>query len=160
MAEYRTVTRVATLSDNICKVNGTSQNVIVVDPYIEIEQTDEGAVITVTDAHQTTQATIYNGPPGPVGPGVASGGQTGQYLRKASDEDYDTEWASASSQSFVHIQSVASAEWIINHDLNKFPSVTVVDSAGNVVFGNVQYIGETQIIITFCAPFSGKAILN
>ena len=96
MAEYRTVTRVATLSDNICKVNGISQNVIVVDPYIEIEQTDEGAVITVTDAHQTTQATIYNGPPGPVGPGVPTGGSTGQVLTKVSGTNYDLAWTTPS----------------------------------------------------------------
>ena len=31
---------------------------------------------------------------GPAGQGVASGGTTGQYLKKASSTDYDTEWAS------------------------------------------------------------------
>lgn len=33
------------------------------------------------------------GPEGPVGPGVAIGGTTGQYLRKAGPGDYITEWA-------------------------------------------------------------------
>lgn len=32
------------------------------------------------------------GPPGPAGEGVPPGGETGQYLRKATDGDYVTEW--------------------------------------------------------------------
>ena len=168
MAEYRTVTRVATISNTIYKANATvsptvvtaeldNTQVLVTDPYVEIEQTDYGAIITVTDAHGTTSATIYNGEQGPAGEGVPAGGQTGQVLRKVSNEDYDTEWAKTS---FIYTQSEASIEWIVNHDLNKFPSVAVIDSAGSVVVGDIQYINDTQIIITFCAPFSGQAILN
>ena len=171
MAEYRTVTRVATISNTTYKANATvnptvvvaeldNTQVLVTDPYVEIEQTDYGAIITVTDAHGTTSATIYNGEQGPAGEGVPTGGETGQVLRKASNDDYDTEWATISSASFIYTQSEASTEWVVNHDLNKFPSVTVIDSAGSIVVGNVQYVNNTQIIITFCAPFSGQAILN
>ena len=34
---------------------------------------------------------------GDPGEGVPTGGTTGQYLRKKSDEDYDTEWATLSN---------------------------------------------------------------
>jgi hypothetical protein len=61
---------------------------------------------------------------------------------------------------YIHIQSIASATWNITHNLNKFASVTVVDSADNVVYGNVQYISMTQIQVTFSAAFGGKAYLN
>lgn len=37
------------------------------------------------------------GPAGPAGEGVPTGGTTGQILRKASDTDYDTEWAAVAS---------------------------------------------------------------
>ena len=39
-----------------------------------------------------TGATGETGAQGPAGPGVAAGGTTGQYLRKKSNTDYDTEW--------------------------------------------------------------------
>lgn len=39
-----------------------------------------------------TGETGATGETGPAGPGVAAGGTTGQYLRKKSNTDYDTEW--------------------------------------------------------------------
>lgn len=61
---------------------------------------------------------------------------------------------------YTHTQNVASAEWIIRHDLHKYPSVTVVDSAGTVVIGEVQYLSADEIKIIFTGAFSGKAYLN
>ena len=61
---------------------------------------------------------------------------------------------------YVHIQGVASEIWSINHNLNRPPSVTVVDSAGQVVLGNVIYIDNNNISVQFSAGFSGKAYLN
>jgi hypothetical protein len=65
-----------------------------------------------------------------------------------------------SDKSYVHNQISASTIWDINHDLNKFPNITIVDSAGNVVVGDIQYISENEIAVVFSAPFSGKAYLN
>jgi len=48
-------------SQMVFRAKGKSGKVKVTDPYISIEQTDEGAVVTVTDAKGSTQATIYNG---------------------------------------------------------------------------------------------------
>lgn len=61
---------------------------------------------------------------------------------------------------FKFIQGVPSSEWVIVHNLDKYPSVTVVDSAENTVIGEVQYINSNKLIVTFTAPFSGKAYLN
>lgn len=61
---------------------------------------------------------------------------------------------------FVFTQSVASATWEIQHDMNKYPAVTVVDTGGNVVVGEVVYNDQDKITITFSAAFSGKAYLN
>jgi len=63
-------------------------------------------------------------------------------------------------KNFVFTQSSASATWTINHDLNKFPAIEVVDSANDIVIGNVTYNSTSQITITFTAAFSGKAYLN
>jgi hypothetical protein len=61
---------------------------------------------------------------------------------------------------YVFVQSTPSATWIINHDLNKYPSVSIVDSANDEVIGEVNYTSTTQVIISFSAAFSGKAFLN
>lgn len=61
---------------------------------------------------------------------------------------------------YTHEQSVASNEWVINHNLGRHPSVTIVDSAGTQVFGDVEYNSENQITIRFSASFSGRAFLN
>lgn len=52
------------------------------------------------------------------------------------------------------------AEWLIEHNLGKYPSVTVVDNDGNIFFGNVQYIDLNTVKITFKKAVTGKAYLN
>ena len=61
---------------------------------------------------------------------------------------------------FVFTQGAASATWVVDHDLAKKPSVTVVDSAGTVVIGQVDYNTDNRCTITFEAAFSGKAFFN
>ena len=63
-------------------------------------------------------------------------------------------------RTYVHEQARVSDVWEVTHDLDKHPSVTVVDSAGTVVVGDVQYIDNSNIIITFNGAFSGTAYLN
>lgn len=61
---------------------------------------------------------------------------------------------------YTHTQYIPSNEWIIHHQLNKFPSVTVIDSADIVVVGEIQYIDKDNVKITFSGSFGGKAYLN
>ncbi len=61
---------------------------------------------------------------------------------------------------YIYNQGVPSNTWVINHNLNKNPSVTIVSSAGEEVEGAVVINSLNQITITFCAAFSGKAYLN
>jgi hypothetical protein len=69
--------------------------------------------------------------------------------------------AKVSDKTFVYDQTeVASDTWVIVHNLHKYPSVTVVDSANSVVEGDVTYNSEDQLTITFKSGFKGKATLN
>lgn len=61
---------------------------------------------------------------------------------------------------FTFIQNVARNVWEIEHNLNKYPSVTIVDSAENVVIGDIIYIDENNVRLVFSSAFSGKAYLN
>ena len=61
---------------------------------------------------------------------------------------------------FVFTQASPSATWVVTHNLNKYCSVTVVDSADNIVFGDVLYNSLNQVTLTFAGAFSGKAFFN
>lgn len=63
-------------------------------------------------------------------------------------------------QTYTHDQAVPSTTWTITHNLKKFPSVTVIDSAGTVTWGKVDYASEDVLSITFSSAFGGKAYLN
>ncbi len=63
-------------------------------------------------------------------------------------------------KSYVHYQRTSSNSWGIVHNLNKYPSVTVVDSAGSIVIGDILYNDLNTITINFTGAFSGKAYLN
>lgn len=65
-----------------------------------------------------------------------------------------------SGANYVHAQAVPSADWIISHGLARYPSVTVVDSAGTTVIGNIEYLSANQVAIHFSAAFGGSAFLN
>ena len=63
-------------------------------------------------------------------------------------------------KNFYFTQTTASDTWIITHNLNKYPSATVIDSAGTEVVGNITYNSLNQITITFSGAFKGSATLN
>ena len=60
----------------------------------------------------------------------------------------------------VHDQGSASATWVVTHSLNKFCSVTVVDTANTVVIGEIEYNSVNQATLTFRSAFAGKAYFN
>src|SRR6056300_1368233 len=57
------------------------------------------------------------------------------------------------SPTYTHVQSIASNTWTISHNLDKFPSVLIVDSANNVVIGEITYVSSNTITLTFEAAF-------
>lgn len=63
-------------------------------------------------------------------------------------------------KNFVYAQATFSDIWEITHNLNKYPAVTVVDSGGSVVIGEIVYIDKNNVRITFTSAFSGKAYFN
>lgn len=68
--------------------------------------------------------------------------------------------AGGDDKTFVFTQAQAANPWIIEHDLDKFPSVTMVLSTGQVGVADVNYINENNLTITFSGDESGKAYLN
>lgn len=63
-------------------------------------------------------------------------------------------------KNFTHNQVAAASVWNVTHNLAKFPSVTVIDSGGNFVVGEVQFPTIDTATLTFNTAFSGQAFFN
>jgi hypothetical protein len=63
-------------------------------------------------------------------------------------------------RSYRHDQPVAAETWSITHNMRKFPSVSVALSTGHVGYGDVIYIDENNLTVSFSGEVSGKAYLN
>lgn len=48
----------------------------------------------------------------------------------------------------------------VNHNLNKYPTVAVFDSANDEVIGAIEYTSLNALIVSFSAPFSGRVTCN
>jgi hypothetical protein len=108
---------------------------------------DNGMVVTLASDGVTYQYT--NSTWLPIGT-PASGG----YLTKAQADLYYRQKAT-----YVFTQLTPASVWTIAHGLSSMPVPIVQDSAGTTVEGNVQYVDLNTMILTFAAPFSGKAYL-
>lgn len=65
-----------------------------------------------------------------------------------------------STETFEFEQGVASDTWVIEHNLNKYPSVVLVDSAGRQFNGEVVYDSKNQVTVLLNGLTKGKAYLN
>lgn len=122
------------------RVNPTAPPVVVqVTPTVTRETVADPEQVVVREQVQSVVRAGggLQGPPGPPGPTGPPGDVT-----------------------FVFTQGVPSALWTIAHNLQRYPAVTVVDSAGTEVKGNVQYISANQLTIAFSVPFGGVCYLN
>ena len=63
-------------------------------------------------------------------------------------------------KNWIYTQNIPNNVWSITHPLNKFPSISIKDSAGTNVYGEINYIDISTLTITFNSSFSGVAILN
>jgi len=61
---------------------------------------------------------------------------------------------------FVHNQPSASNTWSITHNMKFFPNVSIVDTAQSKVIGEVEYLSENALTVTFSHSFAGKAYLS
>lgn len=106
------------------------------------------AVAVVATPAQVVAAVCVDSP-GPQGPRGLRGAQGVQGVPGTSGDMH-----------YTHTQASAAAVWSIVHGMAKYPSVTVLDSAGDVCEGDIRYVNTNEILITFSAAFSGIAYLN
>lgn len=68
--------------------------------------------------------------------------------------------SSQGSSTFEFTQGVPSTVWNINHNLGKFPSISVIDTGNTIVTGEYIYTNNNNVVLNFSAAFAGKAYLN
>jgi hypothetical protein len=121
-----------------------------------------GTVISSVESVDTSNTTFINMTPTSPSTGdvvvTASLSATGtpdntKFLRG------DNTWAEA-DKTFIFVQSVSSTDWTIQHNMDKFPSVVVVNNNNIVMYGDITYTDSNNLTINFSAGFSGKAYLN
>lgn len=146
---------------------------------VDIRTSVSATTSTVTDGSAPPPAVA--GPAGPRGPGTLVGegtpsstlGQVGDlYIDSLTGTYYGPKTSSgwpveplyvigeAPTRRYVHTQGTAASTWTVTHALGGRPSVTVVDSAGTVVIGDISYNSDTEVTISFTSPFSGYAYLT
>ncbi len=61
---------------------------------------------------------------------------------------------------YTHTQSVPANSWNIVHGMGLFPSVTTTNSSGKEIKGEVVWLSDTTIAVSFSRPLTGFAYLN
>ena len=112
-------------------------NVESVEQHI-VAVTDSSTGLSMVEVVETTVTVVSEqgppGAPGEKGEAGAPGGST-----------------------YVHNQLAPEAVWVIQHNMGRYCSVTVLDSAGSTVVGDVRFDSVNQVTITFSAAFAGVA---
>lgn len=137
----------------------------VIDSVIETESVE----VTITEVVDTESVTVeiieialqgprgVQGEQGPPGPSGLAGTDHNELDNR---DGTDCHPASAiSGLTYIHDQLIPAATWIITHNLNRQASVTVRDSSGSVVNGDIQHDSSNQLTLSFSAAFAGVAYL-
>jgi hypothetical protein len=84
----------------------------------------------------------------------------GQVPLVQADGSSATAWGPVPADKDYTQAFTAAAAVTVTHGLGKRPAVTVIDSADDVVVGDVAYIDTDSLTVSFSAPFSGTVICN
>jgi hypothetical protein len=110
---------------------------------------------------QGTQGTTGSGTQGIQGADGAQG-IAGSGVTSTDDvtEGVENLYFTTGRVAYQHTQGVTSSSWIITHNLGFYPNITVKDSAGSIVEGEIVYDSANQVTLNFQAAFSGLAYLS
>lgn len=64
------------------------------------------------------------------------------------------------TMTLVYEQTTASMEWVIKHNLARFPIVKTYDNEGNELIGDLEYTDENSVTVKFTRSCTGKAYIN
>lgn len=89
--------------------------------------------------------------------GLPIGGTQGQLLKKLSVGDYHAGWGDGSTSFYMHTQASDSVEWIVNHNLGRYPVVSVLSVGLVEQIAEIVHFSTNQVRIYFAQPYKGMA---
>lgn len=136
-------------------------NVTVVETPVEVTTDGSGEIVVSLNPITFTIETATSGPQGGAGAQGVTGIQ-GAIGTQGTGGLQGIQGPAGVTQviAYTHIQGVSSDVWTINHSLGFYPNVTVVDSAGTIVEGEINYLTTNALVLNFSAAFSGNAYLS
>lgn len=57
-------------------------------------------------------------------------------------------------------QGIPAASWIIDHNLGRYPQITLIDDEGYEFEADILYNSLNQVTVVLSQPISGKAVLS
>lgn len=125
--------------------------------YITVTKTNNVSVVT-NPASETLE--VHDpGVSGPQGPQGIQGPQ-GVAGPQGAQGPQGPQGDPSGPVSYTHTQYSASATWSITHNLGYKPNVTVSDSAGTIIEGEIAYPSSSTIVLNFSSAFAGTAYLS
>lgn len=118
----------------------TKRKVTSLNPVVEIADSDVLHIVDASDPSHSAEGTSKK----------ATLGQIKEYIA--------TTLVVTGDKSFSLDFNASSV--VVNHNLNKRPSVTVINSAGDEVEGDIVYNSLNQLTLTFSGSFVGTVYCN
>ena len=103
-------------------------------------------------AEDSTETTFYN-------LGLTSLGGNGA-LESGVSYGIGFQQPTSGDKTYTHTQSTSTDQWVVTHNLNKYPSVSITDSAGEAVHTDVIYTSINSVTIVFGSAMTGKVHFN
>lgn len=63
-------------------------------------------------------------------------------------------------KNYYYSQGTPQEQWVIEHNLGKYPAVTVISSAGEQIYCDVTFNSINKVTLSFGSPLSGAAFMN
>ena len=131
------------------------------DKFVTVTKTQNVSTVT-----QPIDRTVEVHDPGVAGPpnvltvGTVTQGPTAQVAITGAAPSQTLNFVLPVGGNYTHNQIASSSTWTITHNLGFFPAVSVVDSGGNYVIGDVTYVSQNVVTVSFNSSFGGKAYLS
>lgn len=123
-----------------------SSIITVTEEQTIVTETDGSVLITTSDDVVIVEQ-ADSGPQGAEGPEGPQGAQGTPGADGTGDKTFETDFTNQSTVTVIH-------------NLGKYVSVVVIDSAGDICEGYVDQTSKNQLTVSFSAPFSGSIVCN
>jgi hypothetical protein len=131
------------------------------DKFVTVTKTQNlSTVVQPVDRTVEVRDPGVAGPPNVLTVGTVTQGPTAQVSITGTAPSQTLNFVLPVGGNYTHNQIASSPTWTITHNLGFFPAVSVVDSGGNHVIGDVTYVSQNVVTVSFNSSFGGKAYLS